>query len=119
MDLRVESAAGAAHSLRRTVFGAVGMLVDLAVCAVFKNNFGIPSQQQLLVEPVKECVQREPVEVLVDGNPVSEFIRQGAPRTPVAQEIPQGVEVFVEGRSPPACRHNVVVSGAPLLNLIF
>ena len=95
------------------------MLMDLAVSAVFIDHFGVPSQQQLFVEPVEKSAQREPVEVLIGGKPVSEFVRQRAPRTAVAQQIPHGVEVFIDGGKPTACRHNVVVSRAPPLALIF
>ena len=119
VNFRVQPATGASHGLSGTVFGAVGVLMDLAVRAVFKNHFGIFSQQQLFVEPVEEPVQREPVEVLIDSTPVSEFIRQRAPCASIAQEIPQGVEVFIKRCCPSARRHNVVASGAPLLALIF
>jgi hypothetical protein len=74
MYLGIEPAAEASDSLRHTVFGTIGILVDLAVCAVFKNHFDILSKHQLLVKPIGESAQREPVEVLIDRRPTAELI---------------------------------------------
>ena len=71
------------------------------------------------MEPVEEPAFGEAVEILEDGKPVSKDIGQRTPRAPVAQQVPQGVEMLVERSASSACRHNVVVSGAPLLALIF
>lgn len=119
MDFGIEPAARATHGLLCAVFGSVGMLMDFAVRAVLKDNFRLFSEQQLFMEPVEEPAFGEAVEILEDGKPVSKDIGQRTPRAPVAQQVPQGVEMLVESSASSPCRHNVVVSGAPLLALIF
>jgi hypothetical protein len=119
MNFGVQAAAGAPYGLPGPVLATVSVLVDFAMSAVFKDNFSILAEQQPLVEPIEETAEGEAIEILVDRNPVSEFIGQRPPRTPVAQQIPKGIEVVIECRSPAACRYNVIVRTTPDVTLIF
>lgn len=51
MDFGIEPAARAAHGLLCAVFGSVGMLMDFAMRAVFKDDFRPFSERNRLSNP--------------------------------------------------------------------
>ena len=119
VNFGVQAAAGSPYGLPGPVFTTVGVLVDFAMGAVFKDDFSILAEQQPLGEPIEETAEGEASEILIDRNPVSEFLGQRPPRTSVAQQIPKGIEVIIECRPPAACRYNVIVRTTPDVTLIF
>jgi uncharacterized Zn-binding protein involved in type VI secretion len=93
--------------------------MDLAVSAVEISGFAFLTANQPVVEKFKEAREGEPAEILINGKPVAEVGGESTPCASVSSDVPQSVEAAIEIGPPTACRHNVVVSGAPLVTLIF
>ena len=119
VELGVEPASGLSNRLILSTSWTIGMLMDFVMGAVVKHRLGFISADQALLQKTEEPGEGEPVEVLKDGPPFAEFGRQGPPCGTVEHHIPKGIEVFVHGGGPAACRHNVVVSNPEFLDLIF
>ena len=119
VDFGIKAPSGFPNGLSITGFRAIGMLVNLAVGAVKVCGFTLLAADQPVMEKVKKSRERKPVEKLIYGKPVSKDRGERAPCAAVAANVPESIKVAIQVGPPTACMHNVVVSRAPLVDLIF
>ena len=119
MKLGVKAAPGFPDGLILKAFRPVGVLMNLDVGAVVKDGFGIIATDHFSLKELEKTGKGEPVEKLINGEPMAEFTGQSPPCAAIEQDIPEAVEVLIPV-SPAATRmRNVVVSDTKFLNLIF
>ena len=119
MNFRVESSPRLANGLIFRGSRAIGVLMDLAMCAVHENGFGGVAGNQQILEELEITILGEPVEKLMDGRPRAELRRQCPPRAAIAKQIPEGIKVLIGGGYPATRMYEVVASNSEFLDLIF
>ena len=93
--------------------------MDLGMSAVKKHGLGTVAGDHCLLQKFEESVQREAVEELKNGSPLSEFWRKGAPCDSIEEDIPDGIEMSLPNGHVILCRHKVVAINLEFLDLIF